>query len=218
MITPVFPLPNVVFFPKTRLPLHVFEDRYRLMTREALSGDRSIVMVLLRDGWEQDYYGRPAIHEVACLGRIESYEVLDGGKYNIILSGKHRVRLLRELHHKPYRMAEVELFTEAGYDDASEDIIQRRNRLGGLFMRYVELASRRKAGAYRAVSRRSFEALVNRVAMTLNMPPEDKQMLLEIDDLAERCDCLLPALQEQLEALVLVRSFEHIKPRDPGRN
>jgi len=175
-------------------------------------------MALLREGWELGQQDHPSIHSVACLGRIESHEELEGGKYNIVLAGQHRVRLLREIRHAPYRLAEVERLDETDYDDHSTEVTDRRNRLMGLFMRYHELADEGKSRALEFIHRRKFEALVNLVASTLNLPPEDKQLLLEVDDIAERCDCLLPALQEQVETLVVVRRFEYLKPRDPLRN
>jgi len=125
---------------------------------------------------------------------------------------------MREVQQKPYRLAEVEPVPESRYDKSADEIVLRRNRLGGLFMRYAELASRGKSHLHRSVIQRSFEGLVNLVAVSLNLPAEDKQMLLELDDLADRCDCLIPALQQQLETLVIVRDFEHLKPSDPGRN
>jgi ATP-dependent Lon protease len=64
----------------------------------------------------------------------------------------------------------------------------------------------------------SFEALVNLVASTINMPVEDKQALLEMDDITHRCDMLIPILQRQLEAMDLIRHFDHLKPEDPSRN
>ena len=218
MIVPIFPLPNVVLFPKTLMPLHIFEERYRAMTREALAGDRQIAMVLLREGWETKYYENPAIHDVACLGKIETYEELEEGKYNIVLSGIHRVRLIREIQHSPYRLAEVEALLDEDCDDQSSDVIRRRNHIGGLFTRFTELAT---AGKYRAVElvpQLNFEALVNMVASTLNLPVEEKQLLLEMDEVVDRCDALIPILQRQLEALILVRNFEHIKPEDPSKN
>ncbi len=77
------------------------------------------------------------------------------------------------------------------------------------------------AGKYRAVElvpQLGFEALVNMVASTLNLPAEEKQMLLEMDDVAQRCDSLIPVLQRQLESLIVVRTYEHLKPEDPSRN
>jgi len=213
MIVPIFPLPNVVLFPKTLLPLHIFEDRYRTMTREVIAGDRRLAMVLLREGWESNYYETPAVHDIACLGNIESYEELEDGKYNIVLAGISRVRLIREVQQTPYRLAEVEEISDAICDDNSTDIIRRRNHLVGLFSRFTELATQ---GNYRA--RDLVPQLVNMVASTISLPVEDKQALLEMDEVTERCDVLIPVLRRQVETLILVRKYEHIKPADPTKN
>ncbi len=218
MIVPIFPLPNAVLFPKTLLPLRIFEDRYRTMTREALAGDGQIVMALLREGWEANYEGNPAVHEIACLGKIESCEEVEGDKYDIVLSGIHRVRLIREIEHSPYRMMEVEVLEDPVCDDSSGEVIRRRNHLGGLFSRFTELVTGGKYRSIELVPQFQFELLVNMVASTLNLPAYEKQTLLETDDLTQRCDLLIPILQRQLEALILVRKFESIKPDDPGRN
>jgi Lon protease-like protein len=218
MIVPVFPLPNVVLFPKTLLPLHIFEERYRTMTREALAGDGRIVIALLREGWEKDYRDNPAIHKVACLGKIETYEELEGGRYNIVLVGIRRVRLIREIQQAPYRRAEVEPMVERCGDESAVAVTGRRNHLGALFTRFTELMTDGQYHAGDLVPQLDFESLVNVVASTLNLPVDDKQALLEMDDIVKRCDRLLPLLQRQLESLVVVRQFEHIKPQDPNRN
>ena len=218
MIVPIFPLPNVVLFPKTLVPLHIFEERYRTMTQEALEGDGSIALVLLRDGWENDYYQSPEVYEIACLGRIETHEELEDGKYNIVMSGVKRVRLVREVNHEPYRLAEIEQIQDPLYDDDSHEILRRRNRLAGLFTRYTELATEGKYRAVELVPQLDFEALVNMVASTLSLPVQQKQSLLEMGDLVRRCDALFPFLQSQLEALILVRDYEHLKPEDPSNN
>jgi Lon protease-like protein len=96
---PVFPLPDVVLFPHARLPLHIFELRYRTMVRDALSGERMIAMALLKPGWERDYAGSPAFHPFGCVGRIERVEWLPNDCYNLMLLGVARVRfgaLVRE--------------------------------------------------------------------------------------------------------------------------
>src|SRR5947209_20523346 len=93
--TPLFPLPNVVLFPRAVLPLHIFEERYKAMTAEALGGSRQIAMALLRPGWEKDYYGRPEIEPVVCVGEILTHEQLADGKYNFFLRGVARARVLR---------------------------------------------------------------------------------------------------------------------------
>ncbi len=93
---PVFPLPRAVLFPGTVLPLHVFEPRYREMVADALAGDRTLAVVMLKDEAAEAERAAP-IHEVACVGRIIHADKLDGGRYNILLQGMHRVRLLEEL-------------------------------------------------------------------------------------------------------------------------
>src|SRR5436189_3804570 len=105
---PLFPLPSVVLFPRAVLPLHIFEDRYRAMTADTLDGDGLIAMALLKSGWEKHYYGRPEIEPVVCVGRIISHEKLADGKYNFLLEGLLRARIVRELGiAMPYRIAEL---------------------------------------------------------------------------------------------------------------
>src|SRR5204862_2647939 len=82
---PLFPLPNVVLFPRAVLPWHIFEERYLAMTADALRGDRLIAMALLKTGWERDYYSTPAIEPVVCVGHILTHEQLADGKYNLLL-------------------------------------------------------------------------------------------------------------------------------------
>src|SRR5579884_3720517 len=93
----LFPLPNLVLFPYAVQPLHVFEPRYRQMTRDALAGDRLIAVVLLQPGWDVDYEGRPPVHPVACVGRVLAENKLEDGRYNLLLRGLRRVRILDEL-------------------------------------------------------------------------------------------------------------------------
>jgi Lon protease-like protein len=97
VIVPIFPLPDVTFFPHTLLPLHVFEARYRLLIIDALERDRRLAVVRLQPGYEATYAGKPAVHPVAGLGEIVSCERLANGRYNILLRGDCRVRLEQEL-------------------------------------------------------------------------------------------------------------------------
>src|SRR4051794_8131775 len=85
---PLFPLPNVVLFPRAVLPLHIFEERYKKMTADVLrTPGRQLAMALLRPGWEKSYYGAPAIEPVVCVGTILSHEKRSDGKYNFLLQG-----------------------------------------------------------------------------------------------------------------------------------
>ncbi len=103
-------------------------------------------------------------------------------------------------------------------EGSENEIIPRRNRLTAMFSRFAELVETSEQQARRLFSTLDFEALVNTVAATLNLPAHQKQLLLETNDVVERCDSLIPVLQRQIEALVLVRKFEKIRPQDPERN
>ena len=100
-----FPLPNVVLFPNVFLPLHIFEPRYREMVADAIDSDRMIGMVLLKAGWEHEYDGSPAVYPIGCSSVITHVERLDDGRYNIVLRGVERFRILEENHERRYRRA-----------------------------------------------------------------------------------------------------------------
>ncbi|MBN2243288.1 MAG: LON peptidase substrate-binding domain-containing protein [Acidobacteria bacterium] len=218
MIVPLFPLPNAVLFPKTPMPLFIFEDRYRTMVREAIAGSGELVIALMREGLEFRQAGISAVHSVACLGKIENYEELDDGKYNIVVVGLRRVRLIKIVEHSPYRMVEVEMIEDFASPGDSREIVRRQRRLGRLFSEFTELAAAAEPAVMDLMPQLDFEALVNMVVMTLNLPIEQKQALLEIDAPSLRCDMLIPILEQQLETLVIVRRYEHIKPENPGLN
>lgn len=131
----LFPLPNVVLFPRAVLPLHIFEERYKAMTADALVGQRRIAMALLRPGWEKNYYGRPQIEPVVCVGRIlPGHERLPDGKYNFFLQGELRARIVKE--HPPvdgrlYRVARLEPIPQTPVLDI--DLDEHRQRLLEMF-------------------------------------------------------------------------------------
>lgn len=126
--TPLFPLPNVVLFPRAVLPLHIFEERYKAMTSDALDGSGRIAMALLKPGWEKEYYGKPAIDPVVCVGRILAHERLPDGKYNFLLEGIARARIVREYPSTPggYRVADLERLAERAAPDIQLDDHRRR--------------------------------------------------------------------------------------------
>jgi len=123
----LFPLPNLVVYPHIVQPLHIFEPRYRQMTADALEGDRLIAMCLLQQGWEEEYEGRPALHPIACLGKIVADQQLPDGRYNILLRGVGRVRIEHEFPHSQlYRLAKVELLSDIDPEPQEEDEIRQR--------------------------------------------------------------------------------------------
>jgi len=117
---PIFPLPAVVLFPGALLPLHIFEPRYRAMMEAALGGERRIAMALLKPGWEADYYGNPPIHDVIGIGEIIEDVRLPDGRFNLVLKGVARARVLEVLSDQPYRTARVKLLEDVPADARGE--------------------------------------------------------------------------------------------------
>src|SRR4051794_27863830 len=131
---PLFPLPNVVLFPRAVLPLHIFEERYRAMSRDVLlnSGEKYIAMALLKPGWERDYYSRAAIEPIVCVGRILTHEQLADGKYNFLLEGVARARIDQEIATETlYRVADLERLEESPVMEI--DLLEQRQALVAIF-------------------------------------------------------------------------------------
>jgi Lon protease-like protein len=94
---PIFPLPNAVLLPGGLMPLHVFEPRYRELTRDCLEGARLMAVARLRPGFEATYQDRPPVYPACGLGRIIASEELDDGRFLLVLRGLARVQIVREL-------------------------------------------------------------------------------------------------------------------------
>jgi Lon protease-like protein len=188
---PLFPLPDVVLFPNVCLPLHIFEPRYREMTADALAGDRIIGMVLLRPGWEGNYDGRPATYDVGCAGVITHAERMADGRYNLVLRGMQKFRVLRENHERSYRHAEVEVIMEPLSEADREMMHAERRRLESLL---VPQPQGRGADPKMPPSMPD-EELVNALAQYLDLEVVEKQALLERDGLVRRCRSLIELLE-----------------------
>jgi Lon protease-like protein len=189
---PIFPLPNVVLFPQVCLPLHIFEPRYRSMVADALQGDRLIGIVLLRPGWEHDYEGRPAVYAVGCTGLITHSEVLSDGRYNIVLQGIEKFRILGELDTDPppYRRAAVEPLLEPALTAPGQMLRGARQRLEALVAPAIE-----RSGDLRIPPTIPDVELVNALAQYLPLEPVEKQALLERDGIIARCESLIELLE-----------------------
>ena len=192
---PVFPLPNVVFFPKTYLPLHIFEPRYRSMVADASNGSRHIAMALLKEGWETDYYGNPAIYSTLCVGRIMSVQPLPDGRSNILLQGLERCEIQEEHFEKPYREATIHLTPRLEEERLPADV---RRALVELLGRYLQ--AREDSTAWQGFFRDdvSDEVLVNTLSTYLDCTPLEKQFLLEADGLRQRAGRLNDLIQFML--------------------
>lgn len=189
---PLFPLPNTVFFPKTYLPLHVFEPRYREMVADASVRGQCIGMVLLKEGWEQGYGGNPPVFEVGCVGRIVSAQPLQDGRYNILLQGLRRFAIQSQGYDKPYREARIELKPEE--TDTALEPSTRADllRAVGDYLRSCE-----EGPYWRELLRLDIpdEILVNHLSVGLECTPLEKQFLLEAETLRQRARRLNDLLQ-----------------------
>ncbi|MFA5028581.1 MAG: LON peptidase substrate-binding domain-containing protein [Candidatus Methylomirabilota bacterium] len=135
---PIFPLPDVVLFPHTLLPLHIFEPRYRRMVEDVLAGDRRLAMAILRSGWEGEYYGRPPVHPVAGVGEVIQHERLPDGRFNILLRGTMRIGIMEELSdNKPYRVVRARPLPDRYPAEGLEAFGGRLERLKVFYLRLL---------------------------------------------------------------------------------
>jgi uncharacterized protein len=205
-LLPIFPLPNVVLFPGVFLPLHVFEPRYREMVADALASDRMIGMVLLRPGWQHQYEGRPPVYPVGCSGVITHVETLPDGRYNIVLRGVERFRILEEDDGRSYRRAVVEAVPEGpGTGDDHAAVRRQRTKLEALLAPAIERSL--TAGSHtediagrdsKIPSTMADEDLVNALAQYLDLEPLEKQALLEQHNLRGRAESLVELLEMKI--------------------
>jgi Lon protease-like protein len=197
----VFPLPSAVLLPHSVIPLHIFEPRYRELVGDALAGDRVMALAQLEPGWEADYAGRPAMQRMMCAGLIVWHEALEDGRYNILLQGVCRARLLSELlSERLYRQARVELLPDPPYHGAEEEQLRQA---------VLELAGRVppsfSEGLLPAVARASGGTLADVVAAAIIPEPERRQQLLTQLDVRRRLQAVIDEVGELLGRLQPLR-------------
>jgi Lon protease-like protein len=148
-------------------------------------------MVLLKPGWESDYYGRPAVYPVGCAGVVEECRPLDDGRYNIRLKGVSRFRILAEHDGEPYRLATVEPLKDEAGDRAALEAARRK---------VLAAIGRGADGPTFLVTQPELpaELFVNAVCQALSLSPVEKQSLLDCDSVGRRCARLLEILDFRL--------------------
>ncbi len=207
---PLFPLPGAVLLPGALLPLHIFEPRYRAMVAHALSGERLIAMALLRPGYEADYAGSPPIEIHVCIGRVLLEEPLADGRWNILLVGLRRARVLDEDRSRPFRLARVEVLEDPPLADEEPEARALRELLARAPRELVRDESRRElvmhllAEATGPGEPVGLGTLLDLAADLLHLGVQDRQRLLEAHDLVERGRRLrrvVDARAQELDAL-----------------
>lgn len=202
---PLFPLGGAILFPRSQLPLHIFEPRYRQMVEDAAAGFGRIGMIQPQ-GYE-DSPEHPALYRVGCIGELVGLEELEDGRFNIVLQGSTRFRLIAEADvGTPYRQADVDAEAFDDSDPHPLGLVQRSE---------VEQEARRLGDAlgltvdWEAVARLDDEMLVNAIAQVAPFDVGAKQALLEEEGLAGRADLLVQLMQ----FLRLAQSGGDLRPR-----
>lgn len=214
-VVPLFPLPSLVLFPDTILPLLVFEDRYRVMVRETLEGERLLGMALLKPGWETGYDGSPPIHDRVCVGTILTHELLPDGRYKLLLYGLFRADVVEETQTTPFRKARVKISADEVHDAETSDLDERLHRaLAMLPGRRGRIGSlRRLAGDLRGRGGGPGR-LADAAAEAAELDTEDRYRLLAESDVVRRLDLLISLLEKKARS-----SPDGLPPRrDPSRN
>jgi uncharacterized protein len=201
-LLPIFPLSNVVLFPRVKTPLHLFEPRYRQLARDVLQGERRIGMVVVRPEHIDEMPGDPPIYPVGCAGVITESHRMPDGRYNIVLLGEHRVRVVDEeprVEPRLYRVARV-VRLEDSYPDAERARVARLR--AAITADIGVLVRRAQPDRTHAFDPELFagvddETFVNAVANALAFPPEEKQALLEAENVPDRYARLASSLSFQ---------------------
>lgn len=205
IFAPIFPLPSVNLFPETTASYHIFEPRYVEMIKSVLAGDGLLAMATLRPGYEEDYYGTPEVYPVACLGKVKSFEELEGGKYNIVLEGLFRVGLGKVVQDNPYRVVEMEKLPESDvledFGSEREDLLLRLNYL-------MEHSPEELDFSPILGNEDSFVAIVNLIARTLPLKYQQHYKLLAMDSIRERANKTLWYIDDQIETIELLKRVD----------
>jgi Lon protease-like protein len=187
---PLFPLPGAILFPRSQLPLHIFEPRYREMVRDATEGAGRIAMI---QPHRLDDDNRAPLYGVGCVGDVVGVEELDDGRFNIVLLGTNRFRIVEETKiDASYRCAEVDI---EAFDDNEPpplslaqraEVEREARRLGDVLGLAVD---------WHAVGELDDEMLVNAISQVAPFDIGAKQALLEQPTLDGRADLLVQLMQ-----------------------
>ncbi len=221
-LIPVFPLPNVVLMPRAILPLHVFEPRYRVMTRDALAGERLIAMAVLKPCDEVQYASLEAeIHPELCVGRILREERLADGRYNFLLQGVCRARVISEDTSHPYRRAHLARLCPVAACAGVEKTLRRELRRLLNASPLADLAVDANWLELLDCAQFGLSDLVDVLASTVLVDVEDKRRFLAEPCVAARGACICEVLTEIAENLRLrgcCRRTPRSWPPSPSEN
>ncbi len=195
---PVFPLSNFIIFPKTTVPLNIFEPRYLEMVDDAMKGNRIIGMIQPKKNDQTS----PALYNIGCAGKITSFNETEDGRYLIILNGISRFKIIEELEtRKLYRKCKVD-FKNYSYDlDKKIDEIKFSD-LELIFKNLKDLFIKQGYTInWKELEKQSLDQTINTLSMASPFSLEEKQILLETSNLIER--------KKKLEQILSTYSFDN---------
>ncbi len=182
---PVFPLSNFIIFPKTTVPLNIFEPRYIDMINDSMKSNKLIGMIQPKSNINLQF--KPELHEVGCLGKITSFRETEDGRFLIELKGLVRFRKIKEIiTENKYRILEID------FKDFYNDLVDQKEELkfSDLELIFKDLKSLfEKKGFiinWKALEKQSLDETINALAMASPFSLEEKQVLLEAKNLDVR--------------------------------
>tara|TARA_A100001011_G_C14037693_1_gene726422 strand:+ start:169 stop:813 length:645 start_codon:yes stop_codon:yes gene_type:complete len=195
---PIFPLSNFIIFPKTSVPLNIFEPRYINMIDDAMKGNRMIGMIQPKSFNKKT----PDLYKIGCVGKITSFNETEDGRYLIVLAGVSRFKITEELKtQKLYRLCKVD-FKDFSYDLEEKDEEIKFSDLEFIFKNLKSLFI--KQGYiidWKELEKKSLNQTINALAMASPFSLEEKQILLETNDLSER--------KQKLEQILSTYNFDN---------
>jgi Lon protease-like protein len=188
----IFPLGGALLLPGSYLPLHIFEPRYRALVSDALARDRRIAMI---QPLPQDEGAHPSLFTIGCVGKIGQVEALPDGRFNVVLEGLTRFRMIREIEAiTPFRQVEADL--ESFADDLSDELVLASAARAGIEQEAKRFATAQAyAIDWSEVARLDDQALVNGLSQAIPFDIASKQALLEAKTLEIRADLLAELLR-----------------------
>jgi len=184
------------------------------MVSDTLAGDQQLGMALLQPGWEESYYEGPEVFEIGGMGRITDCELLDEGKYDIVLEGSTRYRIVQFVQDSPYRVAQVRPLVEV---IPSQEVTQElAAELMLCFQEVTEIGE--PVLALDILENLDFTTMVNSICSVMSVSAYDKQYLLELGDVKRRAENLLDVFRRQVSQKRFASRFRHLQPEDPGLN
>ena len=182
---PVFPLSNFIIFPKTSVPLNIFEPRYIDMVNDSIKSNKIIGMI--QPTKSDSNYESPSLHNIGCMGKIISFKESDNGRFLIELRGIIRYKIIKEVYsNKKYRECEI------SFDDYLDDIKNKKEELkfSDLELIFKDLKNLfEKRGFvinWEALKKQNLDETINALAMASPFTVEEKQVLLEAKNLETR--------------------------------